>query len=55
MRSLQKLRFFSESEKAAMSNRLVDNLSAAYDYGLRDSSALARAALRGFDHPRNSS
>jgi hypothetical protein len=55
MRSLQKLRFFRESEKAAMSNRVVDNLSAAYDSGLRDSSALARAALRGFDHPRNSS
>jgi hypothetical protein len=48
MTALQKLRRFNESEMAAASRRVADNLSAAYDSGLRGGAPLARAALRAF-------
>ncbi len=40
-----------EAEKAAFSNRLVDNLSKAYDAGVLEPSALKVAALRAILQP----
>jgi hypothetical protein len=47
MASLQKRlgRPFSDSEDAYLSSRLVENLSKAYDSGVREPSALQAAAL----------
>ena len=52
MASLQKLeRPLSEGEKASLSKRVVENLSRAYDTGLREPDALHAAAIRGVRLP----
>jgi hypothetical protein len=56
MASLQKLgRPFSESEKAKLSKRVVENLTRAYDTGLREPAALHSAAIRGVRLPSDRS
>jgi hypothetical protein len=52
MGSLQKLgRPFTESERHSVSKRVVENLSRAYDTGLREPDALHSAAVRGVRLP----